>query len=283
MADRATPPAIAVMAMGAMGAAVGAQLVEHGASVVATLAGRSAASRDRADRAGMRDVSFETLVEQDMILSILPPDCALEFATKIAAQLSRTERRPVFVDCNAVSPATLARIEQVLAPTGARVVDACIIGSPPAAATSGPVFYACGPHAEQFGILNDFGLAVRVLDTPLGAASGLKMSYAGITKGLTGLAAAMIAAATRFGCADALKAELADSQPALLARFAHSLPDMLPKAYRWLGEMREIAMFAEADPATRQIFDGIALLYGQIAAAERDGSGDMAMLRHFAA
>jgi hypothetical protein len=105
---------------------------------------------------------------------------------------------------------------------------------------------------------------VRPLDGAIGTASGLKMSYAGITKGLTALASAMMLAATRFGVAQDLRAELADSQPQLLAWFSRSVPAMYPKAYRWSGEMQEIADFAGEDAATRQIYQGIAQLYERL-------------------
>lgn len=92
------------------------------------------------------------------------------------------------------------------------------------------------------------------------------MSYAGITKGLTALTAAMMLAAARAGAADALHRELAESQPELLARFTRNMPDMYPKAYRWVAEMEEIAEFAGEDAATRKIFEGVARLYERLAA-----------------
>ena len=81
------------------------------------------------------------------------------------------------------------------------------------------------------------------------------MSYAGITKGVTAIAAIMVLGATRAGAADALIAELRESQPQLAARFAKGLPDMVPKAYRWVAEMREIAAFLDGDPAGAAMFE----------------------------
>ena len=122
---------------------------------------------------------------------------------------------------------------------------------------------------------------MRVLQGPVGAASGLKMSYAGITKGTTALASAMILAATRFGAAADLQRELAESQPDLLRLFTRSVPDMMPKAYRWVAEMEEIAAFAGEDDASRQIYKGIARLYDRLA-RDREGDGqEMAQLRRF--
>ena len=83
------------------------------------------------------------------------------------------------------------------------------------------------------------------------------MSYAGIVKGLAGIGSAMVVAATRAGAADALRDELALSQPAILARLEVALPDMLPKAYRWVAEMREISGFLGPDhPASQRRLGG---------------------------
>jgi hypothetical protein len=96
------------------------------------------------------------------------------------------------------------------------------------------------------------------------------MSYAGITKGTTAIAAAMILGAVRGGAAAALRQELAASQPQLLRRSGAAVPAMFPKAYRWVAEMREIAAFLD-DPATSRIYEGIADLYERLAA---DFAGD---------
>ena len=119
--------------------------------------------------------------------------------------------------------------------------------------------------------MSDYGLDVRIVDGPIGAASALKLSYAGITKGLVAIATAMVLAAERAGAGSALKAELALSQPQLLARFAKTLPDMYPKAYRWVEEMHAISEFIGADFPEALIYKGAAGLYERMAA---DVAGD---------
>jgi hypothetical protein len=130
-------------------------------------------------------------------------------------------------------------------------------------------------------VLGTLGLPTKLLDAPNGAASGLKMSYAGITKGLTGLASAMMLAATRFGAEADLRAELESSQPNLMAAFRRSVPDMFPKAYRWVAEMEEIAAFAGADAATQQIYQGMAALYQRLADDLDGNQAEIATLRAF--
>jgi 3-hydroxyisobutyrate dehydrogenase-like beta-hydroxyacid dehydrogenase len=144
-------------------------------------------------------------------------------------------------------------------------VDAAIIGLPPRPGAPSPHFYASGPDAAQVGALAEFGLDVRVLEGPVGAASGLKMCYAGINKGVAAIAAAMILAAARSGASGALYREMSESLPTLLESLRRQIPDMLPKAYRWVGEMREIAAFTAEDTAAPQVFEGFAALFEAIA------------------
>jgi hypothetical protein len=117
---------------------------------------------------------------------------------------------------------------------------------------------------------------------PVGAASALKMSYAGMTKGLTAIAAIMVLGAARAGAGEALLSELGISQAALLKRFGTSLPGMVPKAYRWVAEMREIAAFLGDDKAGAAVFEGIAQLYERIAADAAGERTEVAVLEAFA-
>lgn len=265
-------PEVAIVAPGNMGAAVARRLGEHGVKVVTMLDGRGAASLARAREAGMVDVPRDRLCEAQFVLSILPPSAAMSFAQLIAPVLKEALRKPVFVDCNAVSPDTVRQIGAVVAAAGAPFVDAAIIGLPPLKAGSpSPHFYASGADAARLRDLKPYGLDVRVLDGPVGSASALKMCYAGINKGVCAIAAAMILAAERSGASAALYQELGESLPGLLNSLRRQVPDMLPKAYRWVAEMREIAAFGSDDSATEQIFNGFAQLYEHIS---RDVAGE---------
>jgi L-threonate 2-dehydrogenase len=262
---------VGVIAQGMMGAGVGRRLHETGATVRTLLSGRSAKSAERARAAGMEPAADEhtLLAGCDVFLSILPPGEAASLARHLAPALKALDRKPVYVDCNAVSPQTAIRIGEIIAPTGADFVDGGIIGGPPRPGYS-PTIYASGPTAGQTAVLRDWGIDWRVIDGPIGAASALKMSYAGITKGTTAIASAMLLGAARFGCGEALIAELTESQPEMLARFRQGIPRMYDKAYRWVAEMEEISDFLEQNPPSRDIYAAIARLYGYLAAAEAE-------------
>ncbi|MFN5016056.1 DUF1932 domain-containing protein [Bradyrhizobium sp.] len=276
------PPSIAVVAPGAMGSAIATRLVEHGCKVLTLLKGRSAATQARAAAAGMTGASEAEIANADIILSIVPPGEAVALAEQLATLINRNAKKPVVVDCNAVNVETIRTIEDIVLSSGARLVDAAIIGLPPKPGTKGPAFYVSGDAAGDIAVLGQLGLDLRLIEGPIGSASALKMSYAGINKGLTGLGAAMVLAATRAGAADALRDELALSLPQVQARLANALPDMLPKAYRWVAEMREIAGFLGPDHPAALIYEGFARLFEHIAADVQGQGTEAAQLVAFA-
>ena len=264
---------VAVIAQGSMGAGVGKRLHENGAEVRTLLSGRSAESAERARAAGMKPAPDERalLVGADFFLAILPPSEVENLARRLAPTLSALAEKPVYVDCNAISPETATRVAAIVEPTGARFVDGGIIGGPPRPGYS-PAIYASGGAAGETAVLRDWGIDWRVIDGPVGAASGLKMSYAGITKGTTAIAAAMLLGAARFGCGEALIAELSKSQPEMLKRMRGSLPGMYDKAYRWVGEMEEISDFLRTNPPSHDMYAAIARLYEYLAAADAEAA-----------
>ncbi len=261
---------VAIIGAGEMGSAVGRRLRQTGARVITELAGRSAQSVRRVADAGLEVIDDDqSLVrEADFILSIVPPGVACAVAERFRAPLNRTGRKPMFVECNAIAPGTVRHIEAMLSETGCGFVDAGIIGGPPPVddLVKGPRFYAAGPHAQMFASLAQYGLDIAVLDAPIGAASALKLAYAGLTKGFTAIGAAMIAAAAREHLAEALHTELARTQPDMLARLERFVPGMFPKAYRWVAEMEQIADFAGDESKGGAIYQGAARLYERIAA-----------------
>ncbi|EJJ29592.1 NAD(P)-dependent oxidoreductase [Rhizobium sp. CF142] len=265
---------IALFGAGAMGSAVGRRLVESGAKVITFLEGRSSATVERARAAGLVATPLSAFAEAGIILSIVPPAEALDVADLIAPVLQQASRKPAFVDLNAISPKTMEKLAAGLAPSGAKVLDGSIIGGPPVPGKAGPVVCLSGDLAGEPDLLSRFGLKIRAVKGPVGAASALKMCYAGINKGMTGLSAAMLLAASRNGASEALKVELAESQAEHLMRLRQSIPDMFPKAYRWVAEMEEISEFLGPDDPAALIFKGMAGVF-QTITDDRNGSQEL--------
>src|SRR5262249_25322410 len=138
-------PVVAVSAPGMMGAAVAGRLVENGVKVITSLAGRSPETVARAARHGLTSAGEEEIAAADFILSIVPPGEAVALAQRFAPALTASNSKPVYVDCNAVSPATAERIAAAIAPTGSPFLDARIIGSPPPPRGAGPPLHPSRP------------------------------------------------------------------------------------------------------------------------------------------
>ncbi len=232
-------PTIGLLHPGEMGSAVGAAGRAAGARVLWTSAGRSAATRGRADADGLEDAGTlaKLVAQSDIVLCVCPPASAPDVAREVAA----LKFRGTYVDGNAVSPATTRKIGQIVSAGGATYVDGGIIGPPPR--KSGVTrLYLSGRGADGAAALfRGSMLEAIVLDGPIGAASAIKMAYAGWNKGSQALLLGVRALATREGVDQALLAEWARSQPDLSARSDRAVAQNTKKAWRFVGEMEEIA------------------------------------------
>lgn len=253
---------VGILSPGDMGHTVGRVLIEHGMQVVTCLVDRSQRTRALAQKAGIEAVStYEQLVrDAGMILSILVPAQAGKAATTVAEALRTTGEQVVYVDCNAIAPATAKKLGKIITRAGSRFVDAGIIGPPPR--WEGVTrFYASGADTADFESLGRYGLDVRVVGTEIGQASGLKMTYAALTKGIAALSTELLIAAWRSGLYDALVQEFRVSQAERYASMERSLLVMPTRARRWVGEMEEIAKTFKALGLTPNIYKGAADIY----------------------
>jgi len=229
------------------------------------LDGRSARTHTLAAEAGIEDVPTveDLVVAADIVLCILVPAEAMGVAQRVAKAIRTTNADVLYADCNAIAPRTVRAIGETIIGAGGRFADVGIIGGPPK--QPGTRFYTSGPGAAGFAALNAYGLDVRVLDGDIGQASGLKMCYGALTKGLQALGAELLVAAKLMGLEETLRAEQEQSTPDVLGWLQRSLPTMPPKAYRWVGEMEEIAATFASLGMTPRIFQGAADLYRFIA------------------
>jgi len=217
-----------------MGAAVGAALRAAGHNVVWASEGRSAATRRRAEGAGLHDLGSveEVARASEVLFSVCPPHAAADVAHAVGAFDG------VYVDANAVSPATAREV----AGGFARFVDGGIVGGPP-----DPRLYLSGAEASRVAELFEGSpIEARVLDERVGSASALKMTYAAWTKGAGAMVLAIRAVADAEGVGDALVAEWGDSLPRLEERLGRAQRSAEAKGWRWVGEMEEIAATFDA-------------------------------------
>ena len=228
---------------GAMGVTVGAA-VRAPVRVVWASEGRSRETRARATGAGFEDLGTLAGVASaaDAVLSVCPPHGALALAEAVAA----TGFDGLYLDANAVSPATALEIAEAAAAGGARFVDGGIIGPPAVRPGTTRLYLSGDAAAETAALFGDSALEAIDLDADVGAASALKMCYAGFTKGSAALLLSLRAAASAYGVETGLLGEWSRSQPGLEKRSARAAATTAPKAWRFAGEMEEIASTLEA-------------------------------------
>lgn len=212
---------------GAMGAAVGQVLLERGHDVGWASDGRSDATRARA--AGLTDLGrLDRLgAECDVVLSICPPQAAVEVASALAGFGGR------YVDANAVSPATASRIAAI---AGDRFVDGGIVGPPPRMAGTTRLYLSGAGAPDVAGLFAGSALDARTVPD----ASALKMTYAAWTKGTTALLVAIRATARELGVEDELLTEWALSLPGLPTKSQQAARTGAERGWRWAYELEEV-------------------------------------------
>lgn len=235
---------LGILHPGSMGAAVAAQARLHGTEVLWCPSGRSSASKERAERYGFTAVSSlrEIAKRADVILSICPPAHAEEVARAVAPH----PFGGLYVDGNAISPASMASISATLTRTGATVVDGSVIGSPPSDSKSARL-YLSGPPDALTPVASLFaGSAVHahLLPGGIGRASALKLSYSSYQKASRVLAAVSYALASDYGVEEELLDIAQGRATSYLAETAY-IPKVAARAWRWAPEMREVAYALE--------------------------------------
>ena len=229
---------IGLLHPGEMGAAVGQCLAGAGHRVLWVPAGRSPATAARARAAGLTavDGGLADLVRRsDLVLSVCPPHAAAGIARGVAGFGG------LYVDANAISPATAREIARVVEAGGAGYVDGGIIGTPPAAPGFIRLYLSGARAGEVARLLEGSDVDVRVIEGETYAASAVKMAYASWTKGSGALLLAARALARAEGVEAVLLGEWAISQPGLAERSTRAAGSAAAKGWRWVAEMEEIA------------------------------------------
>ena len=253
---------VAILSPGDMGHAVGRSLREGGLEVITFLEGRSERTRGLADAAGIVDMpDLESVVDEaDLVLSIMVPAEAVALARDVGQAIRTMGVDVYYADCNAISPQTTMQIEEIIAGDGGRYIDGGIIGGPPRGGYR-PRFYVSGENAPVMSELDGMGIIVKQMGDEVGRASGIKMCYAGMTKGTSALHVAVLSLAESLGLTEELAAELASSQSAAFEAMESGIARLPARAGRWIGEMEEIAATYESQGLPPGFHQGAASIY----------------------
>jgi len=230
---------VGIINPGAMGISIAAAARAAGHDVYWSAAGRSADTRQRADEHGLLALaSFSELSAVcEVILCVCPPHAAEAVAGAVIA----AGFRGLYCDGNAIAPRKALAIGEAMSAAGIDFVDGSIIG-PPAWKPGSTRFYLSGPSAAHVADL--FAGTVTeaiVIGDEIGRASALKMAFASGTKGFTALQAAIQALAESLGVREDLYREWERRDPDSATRAQDSARGVTEKAWRFTGEMKEIA------------------------------------------
>jgi 3-hydroxyisobutyrate dehydrogenase-like beta-hydroxyacid dehydrogenase len=224
---------------GDMGISIAASAQNAGNEIFWASEGRSAETQARAAKYGLRDTHTLAALcaECAILMSICPPHAAETVAREVAA----CGFDGLYLDANALSPQRVTHIGELLAQAGITFVDGGIIGGP-AWQPGGTWLYLSGPRADDIAACFAAGpLATRVLGATIGKASALKMCFAAYTKGTTALLGAILATAERLGVREELEQQWTHDDAGFAEQVAQRVRRVTAKAWRFSGEMEEIA------------------------------------------
>jgi 3-hydroxyisobutyrate dehydrogenase-like beta-hydroxyacid dehydrogenase len=243
----------AVLYPGEMGCAVARELVATGWDVCTHLSGPSLVCRGDAEAAAIATMASleEAIATSDLVISLVPPAAAVEVAAGAAEAALRSGRRPLYLDANTVSPATVTSVSAAVAVAGLDCVDGAFIGS--AAELGGRTrLYLSGPRASELTAILPGALHADSLGPDVGDASAFKLAFAGFNKGLVALFLEGMAAGGVSGRADELLRCLRDFYPGTVQTLERLLPSYPRHAARRADELDELAHWLSSegrDPA----------------------------------
>jgi 3-hydroxyisobutyrate dehydrogenase-like beta-hydroxyacid dehydrogenase len=229
---------------GEMGVSIAASAKNSGHSVYWASEGRSPQTHKRAQEHSLVDANtLEELCRTcSIIISVCPPHAAEEAAKQVLAQ----SFNGLYADLNAISPQRAIRIGGMMEEGGIAFVDGGIIGGP--AWEAGTTWlYLSGREAQRVADCFSAGpLQTEVIGEQIGRASALKMCYAAYTKGTTALLCAVQGAAEGWDVRGDLERQWSRDDPGFAEKAAQRARRVTAKAWRFAGEMDEIAAtFAE--------------------------------------
>ncbi len=247
-----------------MGSALGARLRDGGVRVIVALDERSERTRRLAREASLEDVgSLAALVAKaSVVLSVVPPASAVDVAEAIADAVGDTTP-PVVADLNAVAPATVRRAAAALAGCGVETVDGAISGPPPQGPGTTRV-YLSGARAGEVAALPVAGVDLVVVGDDVGLASAVKMCTASVYKGRVALLAQALRTADAHGVVEHVLDDLVATGLADPKRTGATLATASSKAWRYVGEMEEIAVTQGDAGLTPDLFRAVALVYAEL-------------------
>jgi len=256
-------PNLGILHPGEMGLSIAGTAQNTGHRVYWVSEGRSPQTAERAARLGLVDAqTLARLCEAcPVILSVCPPDAAEAVSTSVLAQ----GFTGLYVDMNAIAPQRAIRIGEAMAARGARFVDGGIVGGP-AWKPNSTWLYLSGEHAQTAaGYFVAGPLETCVIGDTIGKASALKMCFAAYSKGTTALLSAVLATSESLGVRTELEQQWSRDGSNFAEQAPQKVRQVTAKAWRFAGEMDEIAATLEAAGLPGEFHSAAAIIYRRMA------------------
>ncbi len=234
---------IAILSPGNMGSGIGMFLAKSGYEVITSLAGRSDFTRNRALERGFTDAgSIAGIAEQaDLVMSVLDPAKAVDIAEQVAGAMKPLNRKLVFADCNATSPATAEKLQGIIEGAGGIFVDVGIIGGTPTRKENFPMLCTSGPDAGLLDELDGKGVTILNVGPRIGQGSAIKICNGAWNKGAFALYTAIMLAAEKYGFTQILRERLPGSQAGTVEKIDEAITRLPSLSGRYIGEMEQVA------------------------------------------
>ena len=230
---------IGILHPGEMGISIAAAAINNGHEVYWASDGRSEKTQSRARKHQLLEVNSLLQLCQicEIILSVCPPHAAED----VARAVIEADFKGLYLDANAISPQRAININNLMEINGIHFVDGGIIGGPAWTAKS-TWLYLSGDYANGIASLFLKGpLETKIIGNEIGKASALKMCYAAYSKGTTALLAAILGTAETLGVREILYDQWDRDDQGFSNKVNQRVTRVTAKAWRFEGEMREIA------------------------------------------
>lgn len=236
-----TEERIGILYTGELGSALGALLLDQGHEVLTTLEGRSSKTARRCHEAGITvvDSLAEVAARATMVWSIVHPDCAREMSERYLTVVSAAPSSRIYIDVNSIEPARAKGIAMRVGQAGVEFVDASIHGDA-GRLRERSVLYLSGERADRVERSLGGAMRVRRLGSQVGAASQLKMTLTGVSKGLCALFMEVASVAQGQNLLEPWVEECRHFYPEIMERLDRMLPTYAGHARRRAKELEDL-------------------------------------------
>ena len=254
---------IGILHPGQMGISIAASAANSGNQVLWVSEGRSEKTRLRAEKYHLIETDSlpELCQTSEIILSVCPPHAAEDVAKSVVEH----GFKGYYLDANAISPQRVKRIRELAESNDIRFIDGGIIGGP-AWNPKETWLYISGQDAEVIaGCFSNGPLETKIIGDEIGKASALKMCFAAYSKGTTALLTAILATAESLGVRDELYQQWTMDDSDFVKQAEGRATRVTAKAWRFEGEMHEIASTFQKEGLPGGFHDAAADVYHRLA------------------